>query len=272
MSKVIITLMAVAFLLTAVGSAFGETEDEIIARYLKKTEKKHKSKLGYFSAYYSYGKLSDKSDYNKFANYADFNIVGGNYVQTITRSNQIGACFGLMVTPSVALKLGFEYWDKLGSNINDYESKVQIYGFSLGCDYYILNAPHKDAYLPGIAPRLGLTGGLYITKWDIWDGLQPFNLTTGVQDIVLANENAGPMNGVAPGITATAGVDIPTPVWDMVIGTDISYLYLNFSKVKAYNSVDDELYVSYTASADDRVNLDFSGFRGKVEIRKFFRW
>jgi hypothetical protein len=52
----------------------------------------------------------------------------------------------------------------------------------------------------------------------------------------------------------------------------VSYLYLNFTNVSWYNSQDQEIIATVDGTEDGRVDLDFSGVRGKVEIKRYFSW
>jgi hypothetical protein len=47
-------------------------------------------------------------------------------------------------------------------------------------------------------------------------------------------------------------------------------MYLNFKNVAWYNDQDQEIVASYTGDADGRVDLGLSGFRAKIELKRFF--
>lgn len=283
MLRKLIPLLAIIFSLTLVSTAFPETEEEIIARYLKKAEKQRKQKIYSVSLSFSYGRLHNRSDYNLFYNYANLNISPGDPLVGIWRSKQFGAEFGMMVARNVALKLGFEYWLKLGnSTIGDYSmsitplgtqedfelnSEVKVYGVTGGIDYHLLNPPDENGivHLPGV--RVGLGAGFYSTTWDLWDGSNTFNLETENLEL-----NSEPLKATAPGLSVWLGLDYPVGIFGLLAGVDVQYLYLNFDNVKVYNNVGEELYVSYSDNVTDRVGLDFSGPRGKVELKRYFRW
>ncbi len=283
MSKKLFLLVGVLFLFVAIGSAFGQTEDEIVARYMKKAQSKQKTKVGFFSANFSYGVLAIDNGYNNFASYADSRISPGNPIGGIWRTNQLGANFGLMMSSRTALKFGFEYWlqmgvDKTGDYVLGIEplgtqtdfnliSQVQIYGFTGGADYYLLNPPDRNGVFHSLALRVGANGGYYMANWEVWEGLTTYNLVTANFEA-----NNDPLKDNTIGFSVSAGVDYPTPVFDLLLGADISYQYLNFDNVKSYNSVDEELYLSYSDTGTDRVDLDFSGLRGKIELKRFFNW
>ena len=283
MSKRLILLVGVLFLFVAVASAFGQTEDEIVARYLKKAEKKQRSKVGFFSASFSYGKLTNDNGFNKFNDYANPRIAPGNPLEGIWRSKQLNANFGMMVTSRAAVKVGFEYWLKMGTNeTGDYtmaveplgvqtdfnlKSEVQIYGFTGGADYYLMNPPDRDGIFESLALRVSATGGFYMAKWDVWEGLTSYNLVTESFET-----NSDPLKDNTIGFTVMAGADYPTPLFDMLLGIDVGYQYLNFDNVKSYNSVDEELYLSLSDTGTEHADLDLSGLRGKIELKKFFSW
>lgn len=283
MSKKLVFLLVAIFLFTTVAPVLAQSEDEIVARYLKKAEKKQRQKVGLLTAGFSYGKLSDGSDYNTFRDYANANISPGQPLEGIWRSKQFNLGFGMMLSPRTTLRLGFEYWLKMGNSKTgtytmgiaplgtqtdfNLQSEVQLYGITSGVDYYFLNPPSRDGIFNTLALRLSAEAGLYIASWDIWEGASSFNLATSNFE-----DNREALKATSPGGTISLGADYPTPVFDMLLGMDVSYTYLNFTKVKSYNSVDEELYVSYSADGEDRVELDFSGLRGKVQLKKFFRW
>ena len=66
MGRRLLWLLAAIAIIAVTATAFGETEDEIIARYLKKADKQHKTRIGYVSGHFSYGRLSDNVGYRAF--------------------------------------------------------------------------------------------------------------------------------------------------------------------------------------------------------------
>jgi hypothetical protein len=289
MIKRLILLVAATFLLTSLAPAFGQSEDEVVAQYIKKTEKKQKerrSKVGFLALYGSYGKLSDDNSYNKFTSYTNSsitNVSAPGALSGIYRSKQFGGNFGFMASSKMAIKLGFEYWLKMGSDeTGDYNlaveplglqsdfnllSKIQVYGFTAGLDYYILNHPDRAGIINSLALHFGAGAGYYMAKWEIWQGSSSFNLATGESDA-----NAEPLKGSTPGFTASLGADYPIRFFDLVLGAEVSYLYLNFTNVHSYNDVGEELYLTCSANTNDRVDLDFSGPRVQMQLKKFFHW
>jgi hypothetical protein len=291
MNRSLYLILAVIFLLTTVVPAFAETEDEVIAKYLQKNvEKKKEAKkdhVGFFTFNFSYGKLNNESPYNKFISYSNSNITlsdpTSDRLEGIYRSKQIGANIGMMVSPRAAFKLGFEYWLKMGTNVTgDYNfsveplgeqtdfnlrSEVKVYGITAGVDYYILNPPDNKGVFNTLAVRVGAGGGYYMSKWEIWEGNTSFNLATDTYDA-----NDGKYESNAPGFNVSLGLDYPVRFFGMTLSADASFLFLNFTNVHGYNDLGEELYLTYSDNTDDRVDLDFSGLRGKVELKKFFCW
>jgi len=285
MSKKLIPLLVVIFAFAAVSVVYAQTEEEVIAKYLKKAEKKQErlQKTYFATISGSYGKFTDETDYNKFHVYANANINPGGPVEGIWRSKQFSASMGTMVARNIAVSLGFEYWLKMGGEtVGDYtlqisplgdmddfsvRSEVSVYGISSGVDYYLLNPPDADGIAKSLGIRVGGGLGYYWTKWELWQGVSSINLSTGFEETAVE-----PLKGSALGFQGWIGFDYPTGIWGLVVGLDANYLYLNFSDVKSYNSLGEELYATYSDSPDDRVELDFSGPRGKFQIKKYFRW
>jgi len=283
MFKKLIPLLVLLFAFTVAASAFGQTEDDIISKYLKKMEKERKHKIYYGSLSFSYGKLPNESDFNTFSNYANVNIGPDNPMTGIWRSNEISANFGMMISKKTSFQLGFDYWLKMGDDkIGDYDfgisplgiqtdfelvSQVQVYGISGGFDYHLTNPPDNDGLVNGLNVRVGGGGGIYFSKWEIWNGANSFNLSTAIPE-----QNIDPLNGTAPGFSVWLGTDYPTGLFGLLLSGNVSYLYLNFNNVYSYNDIDEELYLTYSDNPDDRVELDFSGLRGKFEIKRYFRW
>jgi hypothetical protein len=283
MIKKLVPLFAVIFLFTIAASAFSQTEDDIIAKYLKKAEKKQRVKVGFFALTGSYGKLPNESDYTKFTSYVNNKITPGLPLEGIWRSKQFGAEMGMMIARQLAIKVGFEYWLKMGNEVTgDYtmaieplgthsnfniKSEIQVYGFGAGMDYYLLNPPDKDGLANALSLRLGAGGGYYMAKWDIWSGASTFNLSLDNYE-----QNSDPLKGSTPAFSAWVGADYPIRLFNLMFGVDINYQYLNFTKLHSYNNLGEELYVTYSDSSSDRVKLDFSGFRGKVVFKKYFTW
>ncbi len=283
MIRKLLPFLVAILVIALAGLAFSQTEDEIIAKYLKKTEKKQKVKVGFFALTGAYGKLPNETDYLKFRNYSNNHISPGNPIDGIWRSKQFGIEFGMMFARQFAAKAGFEYWLKMGNKVTgDYsfaieplgtqtdftiKSEVQVYGFSAGIEYFPLNPPGMDGLVNSLSVRLGISGGLYMAKWEIWSGADAFNLSLGQPE-----PNLDPLTGSTPAFSACLGADYPIRFFNLMIGAEADYQYLNFDKLHSYNDLGEELYVTYSDDSADRVKLDFSGFRGKIVIKRYFTW
>jgi len=283
MFKKLIPVLVLLFAFSVAVSAFGQTEDEIITKYLKKMEKDRKHKIYYGSLSFSYGKLPGESDFNAFSNYANANIGPDNPLTGIWRSKEFSANVGMMVSRNTSFQLGFEYWLNMGDNkTGDYDfgisplgtqddynlvSQVKVYGVTAGFDYHLTNPPDNEGIVHGLNLHVGCGGGVYFSEWEVWNGASSFNLSTSV-----AEENSEPLNGTAPGVSFWVGSDYPVGFLGMLVSANVGYQYLNFNKIHSYNDIDEELYMSYSSNPDDRVELDLSGFRGKFEIKRYFRW
>ena len=137
MYKRFIPLLVLLFAFAVAGAAFADTEDEIIAKYLKKAEKQRKHRVYFGSVSFAYGKLPTYSDYTMFYHYSNRNINPGSPLTGIWRSKQLAFNMGMMVTRKVSVRLGVEYWLKLGSEaVGDYDFGIAPLGlqedFDLG--------------------------------------------------------------------------------------------------------------------------------------------
>lgn len=103
-------------------------------------------------------------------------------------------------------------------------------------------------------------------NWDLWPGYESLNLGTGA----VPDTNVT-FKGSAPAFSLGMGAEYPLGFFELGIGAEFSYMYLNFTNVAWYNG-DDEVVATSTGTEDGRVDLDFSGFRGKFEIRRYFSW
>lgn len=269
--------------------AFSQTEDEIIARFLKKTETKHKTQLGYVVVNGSYGRLKNMNDYNRFAEGLSPFITGLNgsydHIDGIFRSKEFYGGLGMMVSRKVALTGGFSYWLKMGNTpVGDYDlssafpadtqahdafelkSEVQVYGFSADLNYYLVNPPDNQGILRAIAVKLSVGGGYYFAKWSLWQGYLGYNLSNQSYD-----EIGGKLSGTAPGITAGVSFEFPLKLAGLVMEGAARYQYLNFGNMKWYNGESQETVVVHLGS-EERVKLDFSGPRAQFGLKRYFSW
>jgi len=259
-----------------------ETEEDIVNRYLKRTEAKHTTKLSWFSVNFNVNRINRDNDYNSFAS-RESNYIQGANMSWLDMANAFGAECGVVFQERLAWRIGGEYWLKLGEefsgtftytppsgtpvSITNPKSEIQVYGGYTGVDYYVFNHPSALEHLTGLAVRIGGTIGYYEVKWDLWQEFQNLNLTTSQPTGVTTT-----YCGTAPGLTLDLGVDYPTGLFDLVAGVDMNYLYLNFANVAWYNSSDQEVVVSYDGTDAGRVDLNFSGIRGKIQLKRFFSW
>lgn len=261
--------------------AFGqETEQEIVNRYLQGAEKEHTTKLGWASASFSFNRINRHNDYNSFATSTNSQF-GGSGLNWLDNAKAFGVEFGTIFKSRFAWTLGGEYWLKIGETIEgtytytppmgtpmqvtDPTSEIQVFGVYTGFQYYLLNPPDKVAHLQKAAVRIGGSVGYYAANWDLWQQFENLNLSTAVPE----DQNTT-FKGSAPGLTLSIGVDYPIQVLKMALGADVEYLYLNFKNVAWYNSQDEEIIASYSGDETGRVDLGLSGFRARVQLKRFF--
>lgn len=278
-----IAVVAASLLMFSGGSALsaGETEQDIINRYLKKAETKHTRKISWMAASFTLNRINQDNGYNRFANYTSRHFSNAS-IPWLGVAKSFGIELGLLFGRSFAWSIGGEYWLKMGTNRTgsfDYSppggtpsvvtgliSEATVWGVTSGIQYYLCNPPSKSDLVDRLAVRVGGSVGYYQTSWDLWDGYQNLNLATS--DPVGLNTT---FKGTAPAFSVNAGVDYPLSFLNMVLGADVSYLYLNFTNVAWYNQSDEEVVATYDGTAGSRVDLTFSGVRGKVELKRFFR-
>ncbi|MFH2036883.1 MAG: hypothetical protein ABIJ45_10810 [Candidatus Zixiibacteriota bacterium] len=276
MLKKIAILTALLLLAVAVTSAFADTEDEIIAKYLKKTEKKHANKIGFISTNFSYGKLSNDIGYNSFSFSAssDLTELNGSVHphERIYRSKELGLSLGMMVSPKAALSFGFDYWLNMNTKVTIDQTttigtldipelyvddaSLNVYGIKAGFDYYFLDHPDNEGILNKLALKLGGGTGYYFASWDVW------NETSDQAEPLKANSFALWVNG---------GAEYPIGFAGLIVGADVSYFFLNFSDVTSYNQETGDLTMAYLTGGD-KVELNFSGPRAKIMLKKYLLW
>ena len=64
----------------------------------------------------------------------------------------------------------------------------------------------------------------------------------------------------------------PTGFLGSIASFEFGYTYLKINDVKWTNDSGEAIYATYSANTGDRVELDFSGLRGKFELRKYMSW
>lgn len=254
------------------------TEQELVNKFLQRTEAKHITKTGWMAFNFTVNRINRHNDYNSFTTQVSNQIPNGGF-SWLNTAQSFGLDLGIVFKDHWAWCIGGEYWLKLkdelngsytylatGGTIDDPSSEIQVYGIYTGVQYYFFNNPRKVEHITGLSLRVGGTVGYYEAKWDLWPDYENLNLSTSAPT---GTENTT-FKGTAPGFTVNMGMDYPLNVFGMVLGADLSYLYLNFNNVAWYNSSDDEVIVTTTGTSDGRVDLGMSGFRAKMELKRFF--
>ena len=276
-SKFLVAALVLLFALSSVMAT--ETEEELTRKFLDRAEKKHTTKLTWISGYFSFNRINRDNDYNKFANYESNNFTNSS-VSWLGDTESFGLDLGIVFNNKWAWSVGGEYWMEMGqeltgsqyysptaSFIENPSSTVKVFGITTGVQYYLMNAPEKSGELKSLALRTGISAGLYSVSWDLWSDYSNLNLSTSTS----TGTNTTYKDN-APSVSLHLGADYPINFYGLNMGLDMSYLYLNFDKVAWYNGQEDEIVASYDGTPDGRVDLNFSGFRGKIEIKRFFTW
>ncbi|UCE23212.1 MAG: hypothetical protein JSU74_07855 [Candidatus Zixiibacteriota bacterium] len=277
--RTLLVISAVFVLAASVTANASDSEEEFVNRYLKKIEKKHTKKLTWISGYFAVNRINRENDYNRFATAETMNFTDAT-IPWLGEAKMFGLDFGLIFSRRFAWSLSAEYWLKIGSTLEGsyyYEptgayienpsSEVSLYGASTGLQYYFYNPPTLSGELNGVALRAGAGVGFYKAQWEVWQDYQNLNLATSLTEATDAK-----FGDQAIGFSFGFGADFPTRVWNLVLGLDFQYLYLNFDNVAWYNDWDQEIIATYTGDSEGRVDLGLSGFKGKVELKHFFSW
>jgi len=278
----VITSLALVAVVTAGTAQAQETEDEIVQRYMQKAVSKRTHKVGWMSVNFSVDRINRQNDYNDFATVESANLTNGTF-GWLDQGYAFGVDFGMILKHRFAWSIGGEYWLKMGDELAandsyylqssstnvaaDPKSQIQVYGASTSLYYYVLNPPQPVTMLNGLSVRVGGSVGFYSVSWDLWPEYENLNLSTSEP----VNTNTT-FKGTAPGFSFGLGMEYPLNFFNLAISSDASYLHLNFTNVAWYNTQDEEIVASVDGTKDGRVDLDFSGVRGKVEIRKYFSW
>ncbi|HWR82113.1 MAG TPA: hypothetical protein VN285_02300 [Candidatus Deferrimicrobium sp.] len=271
-------------LIVAAGSSWaktGETEQDIINRYLKKTESKHTRRITWASATFRFDRINRDNDYNKFANYSS-NHFSSTDIPWLGDAKSFGVDLGMFVGRKMAWSLGGEYWLKLGTNqsgplpytppsgsptiVENLVSEVKVWGVSTSVQYYLLNPPNKETLLSLPAVRISGMAGFYQVSWEVWDNYENLNLSTSYPEAINTT-----FKGSAPAFALMIGADYPLHFGNLALGVDVGMLYLNFTNVAWYNPTDQEIVATYAGTTDSRVDLNMTGIRGKIELKRFFR-
>ena len=277
--------MIVAFTLALASAPVlfaGETEQDIVNRYLKKAEQKHTTKISWLSVNFTLDRINRENDYNRFAIYSSDHFSSTD-IPWLGEGKSFGIDLGVVFRQRFAWSIGGEYWLKLGTHktgsfdynppsgtptvVTDLYSEIRVFGVSTSIQYYLLNPPFPQETQSNLALRLVGSVGYYQAGWDIWSEYQNLNLATSAP----ISENTT-YKGTAPGFSFGVGADYPLKVFNLALGVDFTYLYLNFKNVAWYNAQNQEVIATYDGTSDGRVDLGLSGFRGKVEVKRFFKW
>ena len=278
LQKLFVLTLVLIFAFTSFSFAT-DTEEELTNKFMQRLEKKNKRKVTWLSGYFSFNRINRDNDYNKFAYYESSHF-NNTDISWIGDSKAFGMDFGIVFNERYAWSVGGEYWMQMGEEltgnllynpsgtiIENPTSEIKVYGFQTGLQYYLTNPPEVDGTFKSLAIRSGFSVGFYQVNWDVWSDYNNLNLSTSV-----STGNNTTFKDNAPSFSLHLGADYPTKMFGMVFGLDMSYLYMNFDQVAWYNTLDEEIVASYDGSSDGRVDLNFSGVRGKVELKRFFSW
>ncbi len=287
MRTVIVITLAALIVMIGIISASAQTpaeqaEKAIIEKYLNRKVKIETKKLGWVSASFTINRINRKNDYNKFASYSSTHFTDGS-LSWLSQAKTFSLDFGTIISNKWAVSLSGEYWmtlgeshsgsfvyappDKTGGVVTDFKSEIEVWGASAAVQYYFYNHPTVAGKLEQLSLRAGGRVGYYQASWHLWPEYQNLNLATATY----VDDNTT-FKGTAPGFEMSLGADYPLKIWDMALGVDFGYLYLNFKNVAWYNTQDEEIVATYSDNNTCRVNLGLSGFRGKVELKRFFAW
>ena len=281
--KSVLSLVLVLILAGSCMIQADETEQDIVNKYLAKAKKQHTKKLGWLSINYQYNRVNrGHNEYNHMANTLSTQVDGADF-GAINNTNVFGVEFGTVFQKKFAWTVGGEFWQKAGDSntgtftytpisgtpaqVVDPKSEVSVWGVSTGIQYYVKNNPQPASKLTKLAIRTGVNVGYYVATWDLFDQYENVNLTTGIDE----GQNIA-FKGTSLGFSFNVGVDYPINLWDMSLGVDANYLMLNFDNIAWYNAQDQEIIATWTGDDTGRVNLNLSGARAKVELKRFFSW
>jgi hypothetical protein len=282
MRRYSIVIALFGLMLAGVVSADVATQErELIDRFLSKVEEKQTSKVSWMSGHFEINRINQQNDYNAFATNESARLSDAS-IPWLGDAKSLGLDMGLVFKDRFAWSVGGEYWLQLGSNVpgthtyttasmtsevDDLKSQINVWGVTTGLHFYPLSHPSAKRKLTKLSLRMGGTIGYYSAKWDVWSAYESINLSTSQPE----SENIA-FSGTGPGLSAVIGIDYPLGWNDFAIGLQTSYLHLNLSNVAWYNTNDEEIVASYNGSADGRVDLDLSGVRARIEIKRYFSW
>ncbi len=281
--RFLVTALSLIFLAGAVlATDVSESEQDIINKFLKKTEKKHTTKLSWISVNFAANRINRSSEYNDFATLVS-NDFSNASIPGLSQASSFGLDFGLHLNTRLAVLFGGEYWLKLGSRqsgsfdynppqgsnatVTELVSEIQVFGLTTGAQYHLLNPPTANEATRNASLFFKAHVGFFWADWDLWQDFENLNLSTATPV-----DNNTTFGGSAPGFSFGVGGDYPLNFFDLALGADFTYLYLNFDNVAWYNSQDEEIIVTHDGTEAGRIDLELSGFRGKIELKRYFRW
>jgi hypothetical protein len=279
------SIIAVLLLLLVAGSAFAQAqpdEDDLVSQYIVGTERAHAKRVGWISGSFTYNRINRANDYNRFTNYESRYLQDGT-LDWLGDGSILGFNLGTMFKDRFAWSLGGEYWLELGQSLEgnyiydpplsaatvltNPSSTINVMGLYTELSYYVINPPHKVDQLTGLALKVGGSVGYYFASWELWNQLENLNLSSALPD----GENIT-FKGTAPAFTVKVGAEYPVGIMGLVMGISGDYMYLNFKNVAWYNSQDEEVVVTHSGDPTGRVDLQLSGVRANVELKRFFSW
>ncbi len=281
-STIAVIFACVVFLAGAVPAAPKDTERDFVDQFIKRTEKKHVRKLSWISGSFTFNRISESNDYNRFAAYESDHFQNTN-LSSLGNAGAFGLDLGIVFSERFAWSVGGEYWLKLGesksgsfaydppdagsSTVDDFKSEIKVLGLTTGLQYYVMGHPSMTEQLEQLAVRVGGGIGYYQATWNLWSAYENFNLSTS-----LPADTSIAFKGSSPGYSLNLGADYPLSWMGLAVGADVSYFHLNFGNIAWYNASDEQIVASYDGTADGRVELNLSGVRAKVELKRFFSW
>lgn len=281
-SIIAVVSTCVVLLAGAAPAASSDTERDLVDQFIKRTEKKHVRKLSWISGSFTINRVNESNDYNRFAAYESDYFPNTN-LSSLGNGGAFGLDLGIVFRERFAWSVGGEYWLKLGesqsgsfdynppnagsSTVEDLKSEIKVLGMTTGFQYYLAGNPTPTEQLQQLAVRVGGSVGYYQATWDLWSAYQNLNLSTSQSE----STNIA-FKGSSPGFSLNLGADYPLELMGLAVGADVSYFHLNFGNIAWYNASDEEIVASYDGTADGRVELNLSGVRAKIEVKRFFSW
>ncbi|MFH1686184.1 MAG: hypothetical protein ABIE70_01525 [bacterium] len=275
------TIAILGCLLIAASALSQSAEDQLVSQFVKRTEDKRTQKLSWASVSFQMDRINRHNDYNSFATYESANFTNAN-LSWLGQAKSFGIDMGIVYSRRLAVSVGGEYWLKLGDNLSgDFEynssglvttvtdpaSQISVWGVTTGLQYYPFAHPTSSGGTGRLSLRFGGTVGYYHASWNVWNEYQSLNLTTSLPE----GDNIS-FQDSGPGFSLVIGADYPLRWKSLAVGAEFGYLYLNFDNIAWYNSSEQEIVASSNGTPKGRVDLNLSGIRAKIELKRFFSW